>query len=111
MVNSSIKNSQAESGGAIYIVGIGNNNEENVQASLILNSTFFNNKALDNSGGALSISNVANITLSNNLFSYNTASEQGGALFTTCDTLDCNLTIDKSNVFINNQAGNSGGAI
>ncbi|TNV88206.1 hypothetical protein FGO68_gene9945 [Halteria grandinella] len=111
MVNSSVKNSQAESGGAIYLVGIGNGTGEILQQSLISNSTFFNNKALQDSGGALSISNVANLTLQNNTFTYNTASEQGGALFTSCNTLDCNFTIDKSNVFISNQAGQSGGAI
>jgi predicted outer membrane repeat protein len=109
MVNTSIKNSQASSGGAVYITGL-TDSQLNC-TSLIANSTFFNNKALRESGGALSIINVSRMVLSNNTFNLNSASDRGGALYTSCDTLDCNMTIEDSNIFINNKAGSSGGAI
>lgn len=73
----------------------------------ILNSNFTNNTG--KFGGAIYIEN-SNITIENSIFNGN-AGQSGGSIFLSCDdTLICDWNIT-SNVFINNKANVSGGAI
>ena len=67
----------------------------------ITNSTFTNNFSVH--GGA--IDSTGNVTTSNSTFAYNTANNEGGAIYST----NSNLTITNS-IFMNNTA-NDGGAI
>ena len=62
-------------------------------------------------GGALAISGTGNLTLKNNTFNSNIATHNGGAVFSSCFTDDCFLIIDERNMFLDNSAGISGGAI
>ena len=64
-----------------------------------------------NDGGALAISGTGNLTLKNNKFNSNTANHNGGAVFSSCFTDNCFLIIDELNMFLENSAVISGGAI
>ena len=71
-------------------------------------------------GGGLYINNPQYMQILNNVFSDNIAindsilatSGYGGGLYYTCTDLnECNVTVMENNVFNNNYAANSGGAI
>ena len=81
---------------------------------MIINTTFFNNTASDGGGGAVySAGSYTNISLTNNIFSYNTAAYCG--VLDVDDIYHYNITIT-GNIFTHNRAvgqvaGNNGGGV
>lgn len=68
----------------------------------IQNCTFHNNSVRTNDGGAIAVNGAANLTSSNTLYTYNSASASGGALWVASSTTSINDT------FLYNKATNGG---
>eukprot|EP00347_Sterkiella_histriomuscorum_P001563 403371552 len=106
------KNLKSESGGCLYVYQTSNSRGSSVY--LIQNSTFQNCTALSGKGGALSLMNIENLTVSNTKFLDSSSPKEGGAIYFQCDYLTGTTCILKANEgvqFINNSAGISGGAL
>lgn len=105
----SFTDNQADAGGAMYIGAAYNTLSPPIQIS---NSTFTNNEALSDSGGAICL-NVGSMRLDNVDFNGNNSLLTGGALFLNDNGDDGSTEIINGSNFIGNFAGSTynGGAI
>jgi predicted outer membrane repeat protein len=80
--------------------------QDGLGESLIQDSTLTDNS--NDKGGALTLINSGNVSITGTTFSQNTATTSGGAIFYQCP--NCELNISGCS-FLNNQAAVEGGAI
>lgn len=91
-------------GGSIYLNDANENDPDSVS---ILRSSFYGNSGASENGGAIYISNVSYLGLSECSFRRHTANANGGALF----IIGCDKLVITSDSLLNNVSGASGGAI
>ncbi|CDW86060.1 UNKNOWN [Stylonychia lemnae] len=113
--NAQIIDSKSTKGGSIYLEQ--SNLRKNKYPDNMAYSTIIHNNSIKNSlslteGGAIYLHNLHKVLIQDNQFIKNAAENKGGGVYMDCqDPYNCKYEFGGANVFRQNQANSSGGAI